>query len=158
MKFLFLYNFIFNKSTGFYTACQIDFKKKEEKYPMSLFNEAFLNPENNFDLRLALYVAKELNTFEVNSEKNIFRIWLDVKFMNFFILTSCNDQDEMIKLNDIGLSLLKKYSSLSPNINLKNLSGKIQTIGRTHNLNIDDDYLGFFSGEEKHGYFFNFVN
>lgn len=142
---------------GYYAAAKVDFKKEEDKYPMEFFQEVFLDPENNFDIRLALYVAKELNTFEVSSGKNIRRIWIDIATMNFFVLVCCDDHNEMIGLNDIGLILLKKYSSMSPNTDLIDLSKKIMTIGDRPEIEIDDDYLGFFAGEEKYGYIIKFV-
>lgn len=157
MKFLFLYNFIINKSTGYYTGCAVNYKKKEDELPTDVIQQCFLDPENNFDLRLALWVAKELRGFEIKKDENIRRIWIDIRTMNFFILVCCDNQDEMMKIGEIGLSLLKKYACMSPNKNLSCLSEKIKPINEKPELNIDDDYLGFFSGKEKHGYIFNFV-
>lgn len=157
MKFLFAYNFIFNKSTGYYTAAQIGLKKKEDKYPMEMFQEVFLDPENNFDRPMAMFVSKELNLSEVSTDKDIKRIWINIRNMNFFILTCCNDKDEMMKLNDIGLTLLKKYCSLSPNMDLSNLSKRITTIQNAPVIDIDNDFLGFFAGKEKHGYVINLI-
>lgn len=159
MKYIFLYNFLFNDSQGYYTKSSIPFKQEKEKYSTFLFNELFISPENNFDFNMALYVSRQLNNMKIEEETDIGKIYISRR--SLFILTCCNTENEMFGKTNIAIRLIIKYCDMSPVPELKNISSCIQCMNHDNvpicPIIVDEkddteNFADFFGGKDIFGY------
>lgn len=156
MKYIILYNFDSANPPGQYVVATIPLKRADEKLPQDYFKEVILAPENNFYLPLALWASKEINQTEISEEKDVGKIYVrtgtNPKIM---IVTCCKTQEELYTRNNIAFKMLNKYAGMSPNPELKRLAkgmSMLEPIEDNKIPEIDNEFIQFFSGVEKHGY------
>lgn len=159
MKWFMVFNYNSSLSSRLRGCAIIKNKKSMETYPKEETEKLFLSGNIKYH-RLGKWGIERLNEMDMTGEKDFGKIYIDKSTpSNFIALFTADDFPSLTKRQEIMLVILKKYSKKSKVPHLLDLAERIEEMQSDVNfdIEIDDDFNGFFNGEEKHGFICRFV-